>query len=71
MPDALPVTTLPIYPGFGQAPSMLGYIPSYLVSSIIKDSINNTVLGCFLTSFLVLFCTFSWFLTLSRIITVM
>jgi len=32
MPDALPATTLPIYPGLGQpAPSMQGCIPSHLV----------------------------------------
>jgi len=31
MPDALPVTTLPIYPGLGQAPNMLDCIPSGLV----------------------------------------
>ena len=28
MPDALPDTTLPIYPGLGQAPNMLACIPS-------------------------------------------
>jgi len=27
MPDVLPGTTLPIYPGFGQAPNMLACIP--------------------------------------------
>jgi len=27
-PDALPATTLPLYPGFGQAPNMLACIPS-------------------------------------------
>jgi len=31
MLDALPVATLPIYPGLGQAPSVLGCIPSGLV----------------------------------------
>jgi len=30
-PYALPGTTLPIYPGLGQAPYMLAYIPSGLV----------------------------------------
>jgi len=33
MPDALPVATLPIYPGLGQAPSMLACIPSGLVEN--------------------------------------
>jgi len=32
MPDALPATTLPIYPGLGQAPSMPACIPSGLVA---------------------------------------
>jgi len=31
MPDALTATTLPIYPGLGQAPNMLACIPSGLV----------------------------------------
>ena len=31
MQDALPYTTLPIYPGLGQAPNMLACIPSGLV----------------------------------------
>jgi len=31
MPDALPGTTLPIYPGLGQVPNMLACIPSGLV----------------------------------------
>ena len=31
MPDALPDTTLPIYPGLGQAPNMLACMPSGLV----------------------------------------
>jgi len=31
MPDALPDTTLPIYPGLGQAPNMLACIPGGLV----------------------------------------
>jgi len=31
-PDALPATTLPIYPGFGQAPNMLACISSGSVS---------------------------------------
>jgi len=33
MADALPVATLPIYPGLGQAPNMLACIPSGLVES--------------------------------------
>jgi len=32
MPDALPGTILPIYPGFGQAPNMLACIPGGLVN---------------------------------------
>ena len=31
IPDALPATTLPIYPGLGQAPNMLACMPSGLV----------------------------------------
>ena len=31
MPDALPATTLPIYPGLGQAPNMLVCLSSGLV----------------------------------------
>ena len=31
MPDALPDTTLPIYPGLGQPPNMLACIPNGLV----------------------------------------
>jgi len=31
-PDALPGTTLPIYPGLGQAPNMLACIPGGLVA---------------------------------------
>jgi len=31
MPDALLATTLPIYPGVGQAPNMLACIPNGLV----------------------------------------
>jgi len=34
-PDALPAATLPIYPGFGQAPNMLACIPSGLVMKCI------------------------------------
>jgi len=35
MPDALPGTTLPIYPGLGQAPNMLACIPGGLIRSIM------------------------------------
>jgi len=34
-PDALPVVTLPLYPGLGQAPNMLTCIPSGLLFSTI------------------------------------
>jgi len=34
MPDALPATTLPIYPGLGQAPNMLACIPSGLADAV-------------------------------------
>jgi len=34
MPDALPATTLPLYPGLGQAPNMLACIPSGMVLGI-------------------------------------
>jgi len=30
-PDALPATTLPLYPGLGQAPNLLACIPSGVV----------------------------------------
>jgi len=33
--NALPYTTLPIYPGLGQAPNMLACIPSGLVIEIL------------------------------------
>jgi len=39
--DALPVATLPIYPGLGQAPSMLDCIPSGLVE-LLKQWNNNS-----------------------------
>jgi len=35
-PDALPDTTLPIYPGLGQAPNMLACIPGGLVSAFLS-----------------------------------
>jgi len=35
MLDALPATTLPTYPGLGQAPDMLAFIPSGLVRKYI------------------------------------
>jgi len=38
MPDALPATTLPIYPGLGQAPSMLA---AYLVAWLAHLVVNN------------------------------
>jgi len=31
MPVALPAATLPLYPGLGQAPNLLAYIPSGMV----------------------------------------
>jgi len=34
-PDALPDTTLPIYPGLGQAPNMLACIPVILTQSLV------------------------------------
>ena len=34
MPDALPVTILPLYPGLGQAPSMLAGIPNGVVDQL-------------------------------------
>ena len=42
--DAIPGTTLPIYPGLGQAPKMLACIPSGLViktQSTINKNINH------------------------------
>jgi len=46
-PDALPATTLPIYPGLGQAPNMLACIPSGLVMShsCVLDK-NETLFYC-------------------------
>jgi len=35
MPDTLPGTTLPIYPGLGQAPNMLACIPGGLVIVVV------------------------------------
>jgi len=40
-PDALPDTTLPIYPGLGQAPNMLACIPGGLVTKLQKRAINK------------------------------
>jgi len=39
MPDTLPDTTLPIYPGLGQAPNMLACIP---VGLIIENKTGST-----------------------------
>jgi len=36
MPDALPGTTLPIYPGLRQAPNILACIPSGLVEPFLQ-----------------------------------
>jgi len=41
-PDALPAATLPIYPGLGQAPYMLYYIPGELHAVLIKFLFNDT-----------------------------
>jgi len=38
--DALPYTTLPIYPGLGQAPNMLACIPSGLVGGDTKVEVK-------------------------------
>jgi len=38
MPDALPVATLPIYPGLGQAPIMC--------SCAVKKLLTHSLLGC-------------------------
>jgi len=38
--DALPYTTLPIYPGLGQAPNMLSSIPSGLVGGDTKVEVK-------------------------------
>jgi len=43
MPDALPAAILPVYPGFGQASSMLGCIPGGLVNRCIVIQHNETV----------------------------
>ena len=36
-PDAIPDTTLPIYPGLGQAPNMLACIPGGLVTVMMTS----------------------------------
>jgi len=37
-PDALPAATLPLYPGLGQAPNTLAYIPSGVVTvNMVKE----------------------------------
>jgi len=43
MQDALPYTTLPIYPGLGQAPNMLACIPGGLVAYPVAKSIPNAL----------------------------
>jgi len=40
MPDALPGTTVPVYPGLGQAPNMLACIPGDLVRGLMASQIN-------------------------------
>ena len=40
MSDALPGTTIPIYPGLGQAPSMLACIPSGLATERVTGLQN-------------------------------
>jgi len=37
-PDALPATTLPLYPGLGQAPNMLACLPSGMVAYPVADA---------------------------------
>ena len=55
MPDALPVATLPIYPGLGQAPNMLACIPSGVVSAIsISIAICQSVINFFSVNIYVL-----------------
>jgi len=44
-PDALPDTTLPIYPGLGQAPNMLACIPGGLVKRY-KDQLCVNFKSC-------------------------
>ena len=41
MPDALSATTLPIYPGLGQAPSKLACIPGGLVAYLVVLKITK------------------------------
>jgi len=43
MPGALPDTTLPIYPGLGQAPNMLACIPGDLVA-VYLSTVKNEML---------------------------
>ena len=59
MPDTLPSTTLPIYPGLGQAPNMLACIPLDLINissnsfgieqmvltDVLKSPINQTIVA--------------------------
>jgi len=45
MPNALPATTLPLYPGLGRAPNMLAFVPSGVVNWITKVVGKNTKAG--------------------------
>jgi len=47
-PDALPATTLPIYPGLGQAPNLLACIPSGVVHMSILTRENRSMASTFL-----------------------
>ena len=42
-PDALPASTLPTYPGLGQAPNMLACTPRGLVAFITKRYTNHDI----------------------------
>jgi len=42
-PDALPAATLPLHPGFGQAPNMLACIPSGMVSGFYAKMVEITL----------------------------
>jgi len=50
MPDALSDTTLPIYPGLGQAPNMLACMPGGLVSIIMIKKVKTPWVAAFSSS---------------------
>jgi len=60
--DVFHSTTLPIYPGLGQASNMLACIPSGLVNISTFTELINTVVNNIAT-FLYVFCQTAWLMT--------